>query len=547
MNPAVPQRPDSRIRIGRYAVLGRIGRGGMGMVYRALDEDLEREVALKVLTVEGGVDGENRQRFSVEAKAAAQLQHRNIVTIYELGEAQGFPFIAMELLDGVDLENLMRSGERLLLAEKLEIVGQVCRGLAYAHERHIVHRDIKPSNIRLLDDGVVKIVDFGIAKVAGMNLTHSGMVVGTVHNMSPEQVRGLALDGRSDVFSAGIVLQELLSGARPFEGNSATEVLYKIVHSPAPPLPLPPDAATDRLQRILDRALAKDLEQRYPSAATMADEIAEVQSFLGHAADRQTQERTLEEIGRARRLLREGHTQEAVTHLTTLERAQPECLELRRAQRAAQRQLRQTLSAPMIMDEQEFPELAATFQVRPTERATKPESGKLPRLAVRDRRGLLWLGSALLVLSLLAGGWLLLFSGSRQAPLPLRLSVRSEPPGAAVLVDGAPSGTLTDGELSLDPKLRQITLTLRKAGYQDATRVVTLPLGKERDITLRLAPETAALRIVSEPPGASVSVDGQTVSGRTPLSLPIDRSREHRLALTLEGHASQEQVVSAGL
>src|SRR5437899_74933 len=208
----------------------------MGMVYRGLDPALEREVAVKTLTVEGSLDEESRRRFAVEAKAAAKLQHRNIVTVFELGEDRGVPFIAMEMLPGVDLEALVRSGEELLLAERLEIVIQVGRGLAYAHEHKIVHRDIKPSNIRLLDDGTAKIMDFGIAKLGSTQLTKAGMMVGTVHYMSPEQVRGKPLDGRSDVFSLGVILYELLAGRRPFTGQGATEVLYKIVHDPPPPL-----------------------------------------------------------------------------------------------------------------------------------------------------------------------------------------------------------------------------------------------------------------------------------------------------------------------
>ncbi|HKC12603.1 MAG TPA: serine/threonine-protein kinase, partial [Vicinamibacteria bacterium] len=142
----------TRRRIGKYRVISRIGRGGMGMVYRCLDETLEREVAVKTLTLEGSLDEESRKRFEVEAKAAAKLQHPNIVTVFELGEDRGVSFIAMELLPGVDLEALLRSGETLLLPEQLDIVIQVCRGLAYAHEHRIIHRDIKPSNIRLLDD-----------------------------------------------------------------------------------------------------------------------------------------------------------------------------------------------------------------------------------------------------------------------------------------------------------------------------------------------------------------------------------------------------------
>src|SRR5215510_2435216 len=152
-------------RIGRYLVTGRIGRGGMGMVYRAFDEVLERELAVKILTAEAGESEEHRQRFAIEAKAAAKLQHPNIVTVFELGEDRGVPFIAMELLSGVDLEALLKSGEGLLLAEKLDVMAQVCRGLHYAHERRIVHRDMKPSNIRVLEDGTAKIMDFGIAKL----------------------------------------------------------------------------------------------------------------------------------------------------------------------------------------------------------------------------------------------------------------------------------------------------------------------------------------------------------------------------------------------
>jgi serine/threonine-protein kinase len=227
-----------RKRIGKYVLTGRIGKGGMGRVYRGYDEALEREVAVKTLSYEGSQDDDHRRRFSIEAKAAARLQHPNIVTVYELGEDRGVPFIAMELLPGVDLEALLRSGEPLLLHEALEVMTQVCRGLHFAHERGIVHRDVKPSNIRVLDDGAAKIMDFGIAKLGASGITKSGMMVGTIHYMSPEQIRGQTLDGRSDVFSVGVILYELLARRRPFMGEAATEILYKIVHEEPPPLPL---------------------------------------------------------------------------------------------------------------------------------------------------------------------------------------------------------------------------------------------------------------------------------------------------------------------
>jgi serine/threonine-protein kinase len=276
----VNEQADNRVRprIGKYTITGRIGRGGMGMVYRAWDEVLEREVAIKTLTLEKSLEDEHRQRFQIEAKAAAKLQHPNIVTVFELGEDRGRLFIAMELLSGVDLEALLRSGEPLLLAEKLDVMAQACRGLHFAHERRIVHRDMKPSNIRVLEDGTAKIMDFGIAKLGASGVTKSGMMVGTVHYMSPEQIRGKTLDGRSDVFSMGVILYQLLTGERPFPGEHPTEILYKIVHNAPPPLAVDLGECGPALSAVLDRALAKDADQRHPSASALADDVLRIAS-----------------------------------------------------------------------------------------------------------------------------------------------------------------------------------------------------------------------------------------------------------------------------
>ncbi len=228
----------ARPRIGRFLITGRLGRGGMGLVYRGLDEALEREVAVKTITAQGTTTEESQKRFEIEAKAAARMQHPNIVAVYELGEDRGVKYIAMELLRGTDLDVLLRSGEEILLAEKIDVAIQVCRGLAYAHERGVFHRDIKPPNIGLLEDGTAKIMDFGIAKLEGTDLTKTGMMVGTVNYMSPEQVHGKKLDGRTDIFSMGVILYQMLAGERPFQGDSVTQVLYKIAKEPPPPLDL---------------------------------------------------------------------------------------------------------------------------------------------------------------------------------------------------------------------------------------------------------------------------------------------------------------------
>src|SRR5439155_293543 len=338
-----------RKRIGKYAITGRIGRGGMGMVYRAYDEILEREVAVKTLTLEGSIDDESRHRFAIEAKAAARLQHPNIITVYELGEDRGLPFIAMELLPGTDLAAMMRSGEHLMLKEKLALVIQVCRGLAYAHDHKIIHRDIKPSNVRVLEDGTVKIMDFGIAKLGATSLTKTGMMVGTVHYMSPEQVRGQTLDGRSDLFSVGVILYELLAGRRPFVGEGVTAVLYKIVHEEPPELDVGElGAQAAGLQGTMRRTLAKDREQRPATAAVLADELSRILATHLASLGADTSAETRETVALSRHLLREGRVEESVRSLREVTEDNPHSLEVRRALRAATREMqrRQVPAAP---------------------------------------------------------------------------------------------------------------------------------------------------------------------------------------------------------
>src|SRR5207245_2955836 len=378
MPPARQPEKAPRRKIGKYAGEGRIGRGGMGMVYRGWDEVLEREVAVKTLTIEGTLDEESRQRFQIEARAAARLQHANIVTVFELGEERGLPFIAMELLPGVDLETLIRSGEPLLLQEKLEIMAQVLRGLHFAHEHGIVHRDIKPSNIRLLEDGTAKIMDFGIAKLGGTGVTKTGMMVGTVHYMSPEQIRARKLDGRSDVFSSGVILYELLSGKRPFSGDTATAILYMIIHDPAPPLDPTIVGGAPDLQRVLDRALAKDPEARYPTAALMAEELSAVVNRLRGPATPPAE--VLEAVNVSRRLLKEGRIEDAVRRLSDATLHHPTSIEARRALRTATRELQRKQKPPEpTLDD--YPELDATYQAAPTRLSANTvlaRSGQVP-------------------------------------------------------------------------------------------------------------------------------------------------------------------------
>ncbi|MBI3932905.1 MAG: serine/threonine protein kinase [Acidobacteria bacterium] len=257
----------------------------MGTVYRARDPVLDRQVALK--TVKPGLlsKRETFQRFEREARAAARLQHANIVTIYELGEMAGTLYIAMELLEGMDLAQAMVPHDRLSLPQKVRIVVDVCRGLDFAHKRGVVHRDVKPANVRVLLDGAVKLVDFGIARLEDSSMTQTGLILGTPSYIAPEVLKGGRVDHRADIWAVGVVLYEMLAGRLPYEGTTVAALVYKIVHEPPPPLDAARLGLPPSLGNVVERALAKDPAQRYQDMAEMA---AELQALLGIAAAAET-------------------------------------------------------------------------------------------------------------------------------------------------------------------------------------------------------------------------------------------------------------------
>ena len=245
----------------------------MGTVYEALDPVIQRKVALKTM-IPGLADApELRLRFLREAQAAGGLRHRNIVTVYDLGEDKGRPYIAMEYIDGTDLEKIIQNREPLSLEWKLDVLRQVCEGLSYAHRHGIVHRDIKPANIRVTPDGEVKIMDFGIAHLQSSNLTKSGLVLGTVHYMSPEQIDGNKVDLRADVFSVGAIAYELFAYKRPFEAESITGVMYQIMHDRPDAKVLPTTQYSPGLERIIMKAMERQVEERYQSLEDMHNDL----------------------------------------------------------------------------------------------------------------------------------------------------------------------------------------------------------------------------------------------------------------------------------
>ncbi len=274
--------------LGRYEIISELGQGAMGVVYKARDPMLDRIVAIKTvnLTLPKDELAEYEARFYQEAKAAGGLSHRNIVVIYDIGRSERVAYMAMEFLEGQELRRMLQSRTPIPLLQALDITAQVADGLQYAHDRHIIHRDIKPANIMVLADGSVKITDFGIARMRNNEVkTMTGMILGSPKYMSPEQVSGKRADNRSDVFSLGVVLYEMLTGTSPFVADNIHGVMYQTMNfNPPAPKTLNPDLP-EVLNFIAAKALAKNLDDRYQNARDLAHDLREIlASAKGQAA-----------------------------------------------------------------------------------------------------------------------------------------------------------------------------------------------------------------------------------------------------------------------
>src|SRR5262245_7833740 len=269
--------------VRKYRVIEQVGEGAMGAVYRALDPVLNRTVAIKVMSDALAREDELRRRFLREAQAARSLRHPNIVTIYDFGEVDGHLYIAMEFVEGEDLEMMLRTRAPMTIVQKIDVLEDVLSGLGYAHKRGIVHRDIKPPNIRIDEEGRARIMDFGIAHLQSSRMTRAELMVGTAAYMAPEQVTGGTVSPHSDIFSVGAVMYELFTGSKPFEGESLQSLFFKIASEPPLEFSIVAPNLPTSLNGIAMRALAKDPAERYGSARNMANDLAAARSRLDPA------------------------------------------------------------------------------------------------------------------------------------------------------------------------------------------------------------------------------------------------------------------------
>ena len=261
---------------GRYQIVAELGRGSMGVVYQGFDPVIGRTVAIKTMLIEGLSSSEFQEykaRFQREAQAAGILAHPNIVTVYDFGEDAGVLYLAMEYLEGKSLQDLVEAQNILPVETIVPVFEQVCSALDHAHKNNIVHRDIKPANIMILNSGLVKVTDFGIAKIMSMGMTQAGQILGTPNYMSPEQVKGRKVDGRSDIFALGVILYELVTGEKPFGGQNITTVIYKIINeNPIPPRELD-STIHPGLSFVISKALAKNADERFQTCRELAESL----------------------------------------------------------------------------------------------------------------------------------------------------------------------------------------------------------------------------------------------------------------------------------
>jgi hypothetical protein len=561
-------------KIGRYQIIEELGRGAMGVVYRGFDPTIGRTVAIKTLQLDT-CDPELLARFRREAQTAGVLSHPNIVTIYDAGEDGGVFYIAMELVEGETLRKILVGGP-LPVERTVRLVEQMGAALDYAHGHYIVHRDIKPANIVVSNDHV-KVMDFGVAKITGVNLTVAGQMMGTPAYMAPEVVKGGEADGRADIFSLGVVLYEMLTGAKPFGGHDITTVIYKIMEA-QPEAPAALNSLLDAgLNYVALKALAKEPAERYQTCAELIADLRNYRAYQEAGRKLAGRERT---VGKS---VQEAGADTATGTGTVLSVGPPPC-------------------APPSAEALESGKSAT-----PQGRAPRPAVARVPqgsgeleaptmilgRVSSGKKK---WIAAAGIVVALALAGGGVLWKTRRPTAVPSRkagpaalqptagaqsaLAPAAEtaaPSGAVTAAPAEPSpgkpaaaspkpeiefqvsATANPASIRIDGRERpdwqtphrfklpigKHSIEVRKEGYRPARQEVEFTRSGPRSLVLELAPLLATVQISTIPPAAEVYIDGQLQPAATPSAYSVSQGR-HKIELRKPGYQAVERILEAG-
>jgi serine/threonine protein kinase len=560
--------------VGRYEITGELGRGAMGVVYKALDPTIGRTVALKTMRLDvHGLDAQEMvRRFQNEARAAGVLNHPNIVTIYDAGEQDGIFYIAMEFIEGTTLHELLAEKRVLATEEVLQLTRQICRGLDYAHSNSIVHRDIKPANIMITGNGTVKIMDFGIAKSGGQ-VTNTGQVLGTPNYMAPEQVKGRQLDGRSDLFSLGVILYEMLTGEKPFVGQNVTTIIYKIVNeNPITPRDLDVTVHPG-LSAIVTKALAKAPDDRYQTGADLVRDL-ENYKLAGPVRTGSTSAISPAPSAPEKTLVLPlrvvaGNTARAAAAAPALAKKP---IPVKRPTTAILSSKRSVLLATIITiivlgsamggyayhrTRVKIHQLAEEAKAKELQQAARePIAIAIPAPTPEEHK------------EEIAPDTTVKFFPAKKStpaqkvvPAPFKatsspnkvfvaqseLKLLSQPDSAKVEIDGwsEPNWVTPFTASHLAAGLH--TIVFSKSGYLQQTKSVESVAGKSIDVSAQLAPAVSTIVVTSNPQGANVWVDGKDSGLTTPTQLTVEKGF-HKVTVRKAGfkEMSMEDTVAEG-
>ena len=562
--------------VGRYEITGELGRGAMGVVYKALDPTIGRTVALKTMRLDvHGLDAQEMvRRFQNEARAAGVLNHPNIVTIYDAGEQDGIFYIAMEFIEGTTLHELLAEKRVLATEEVLQLTRQICRGLDYAHSNGIVHRDIKPANIMITGNGTVKIMDFGIAKSGGQ-VTNTGQVLGTPNYMAPEQVKGRQLDGRSDLFSLGVILYEMLTGEKPFVGQNVTTIIYKIVNeNPITPRDLDVTVHPG-LSAIVTKALAKAPDDRYQ---TGADLVRDLENYKlagpvrtgGTAAISPAPNAPEKTLVLPLRVVA-GNTARIAGAAAPALAKKP--IPVKRPTTAILSSKRSVLTATVVTivvlgfamggyayhrTRVKMQQLAEEAKIKEAQEAARePIAIAIPApTPVPEHKEEIAPDTTVKFFSAKKTT-----PAQKAAPAPFKatsspnkvfvaqseLKLLSQPDSAKVEIDGWSEPNWVTPFTASHLAAGTHTIVFSKSGYLQQTKSVDSVAGKSIDVSAQLAPSVSTIVVTSNPQGANVWVDGKDSGLTTPTQLTVEKGF-HKVTVRKAGfkELSMEDTVAEG-